>query len=61
MCNDLIVWLGHCQRHFDKVLVKINGEAYYLWRAVDHQGEVLESYVTKRRHRKLALKLPEKQ
>jgi len=36
--------------------VKINGEAHYLWRAVDHEGEVLESYVTKRRDRKAALK-----
>ena len=30
--------------------------AHYLWRAVDHEGEVLESYVTKRRDRKAALK-----
>jgi putative transposase len=29
---------------------------HYLWRAVDHEGEVLESYVTKRRDRKVALK-----
>jgi len=35
--------------------VKINGETHYLWRAVDHEGEVLESYVTKRRDRKAAL------
>ena len=36
--------------------MKINGEQHYLWRAVDHEGEVLESYVTKRRDRKAALK-----
>ena len=36
--------------------MKINGERYYLWRAVDHEGEVLESYVTKRRDRKAELK-----
>jgi putative transposase len=36
--------------------VKINGERYYLWRAVDHEGEVLESYVSKRRDRKVALR-----
>jgi putative transposase len=36
--------------------VKINGETHYLWRAVDHEGEVLESYVTKRRDCKAALK-----
>jgi putative transposase len=29
---------------------------HYLWRAVDHEGEVLERYVTKRRDRKVALK-----
>ena len=44
------------QWHFDEVFVKINGERYYLWRAVDHEGEVLESYVSKRRDRKAALK-----
>ncbi len=44
------------QWHLDEVFVKINGEKHYLWRAVDHEGEVLESYVTKRRDRKAALK-----
>ncbi|CUH44687.1 hypothetical protein RUM4293_03593 [Ruegeria atlantica] len=44
------------QWHLDKVFVKINGEMHYLWRAVDHECEVLESYVTKRRDRKAALK-----
>ena len=28
--------------HLDEVYVKINGEMHYLWRAVDHEGEVLE-------------------
>ena len=36
--------------------MKINGKTHYLWRAVDHEGEVLETYVTKRRDRKAALK-----
>ena len=44
------------QWHLDEVFVKINGVAHYLWRAVDHEGEVLESFVTKRRDRKPALK-----
>lgn len=43
------------QWYLDEVFVKINGEQHYLWRAVDHEGEVLESYVTKRRDRKAAL------
>ncbi len=42
--------------HLDEMCVKINGERHYLWRAVDHEGEVLESFVTKRRDRKAALK-----
>ncbi|MFZ3584022.1 IS6 family transposase, partial [Loktanella sp. DJP18] len=46
----------HWQWHLDEVFVKINGETHYLWRAVDHEGEVLESFVTKRRNRKAALK-----
>ena len=32
--------------HLDEVFVRINGETYYLWRAVDHEGEVLEVFVT---------------
>ena len=42
--------------HLDEVFVRINGETHYLWRAVDHEGEVLESFVTKRRDRKVALR-----
>jgi putative transposase len=46
--------------HLEEVFVKINGETHYLWRAVDHEGELLESYVIKRRDRKAALKLLKK-
>lgn len=41
--------------HLDEVFVKINGEQHYLWRAVDHEGEVLESYVTETRDKSAAL------
>ena len=41
--------------HLDEVFVRINGETHYLWRAVDHEGEVLEVFATKRRDRKAAL------
>ena len=41
--------------HLDEMYVKINGEMHYLWRAVDHEGEVLESYVTKKRDKSAAL------
>ena len=46
--------------HLDEVFLKINGERYYLWRAVDHEGGVLESYVTKKRDKKAALKFMKK-
>jgi putative transposase len=46
--------------HLDEVFVKINGERRYLWRAVDHEGEVLESFVTKTRDKKAALKFLKK-
>ena len=42
--------------HLDEVFVRINGETHYLWRAVDHEGEVLEVFATKRRDSKTALK-----
>ena len=45
----------HWRWHLDEVYVKINGEMHYLWRAVDHEGEVLESFVTKTRDKAAAL------
>jgi putative transposase len=50
----------HWRWHLDEVFVKINGATHYLWRAVDHEGEILESVVTKARDRKAALKLLKK-
>jgi putative transposase len=44
------------QWHLDEVFVKISGETHSFWRAVDHEGEVLESFVAKRHDRKAALK-----
>src|SRR6056297_3363973 len=46
--------------HLDEMFVKINGERHYLWRAGDHEGEVLESFVTKTRDKKAALKFLKK-
>ena len=37
--------------------MKVNGRLCYLWRAVDHEGEVLEAVVTARRDKTAALKL----
>ena len=41
--------------HLDEVFVRIDGKTHYLWRAVDHEGEVLEVFTTKRRDRRAAL------
>jgi putative transposase len=41
----------------DEVLVHVSGVQHDLWRAVDHEGEVLEAFVTKRRDRRPALKV----
>jgi putative transposase len=43
--------------HMDEAFVKINGRLCYLWRAVDHESEVLEAVATAKRDRAAALKL----
>lgn len=43
--------------HIDEVFVKINGELHYLWRVVDQEGTVLESYVSKRCDKKAVLEV----
>lgn len=48
------------QWHLDEMYVKINGEMMYLWRAIDQEGEILESYVTKTRDKAAALKFMKK-
>jgi len=50
----------HWRWHLDEMFVKINGEMKYLWRAVDHEGEVLESYVSTTRDKAAALKFIKK-
>ncbi|GGB23972.1 hypothetical protein GCM10011380_12070 [Sphingomonas metalli] len=45
----------HWRWHLDEMYVKLNGEMVYLWRAVDQEGEVLESYVTRSRDKAAAL------
>ena len=50
----------HWRWHLDETYVKINGVMHYLWRAVDHEGEVLESFVTKERDKAAALKFIKK-
>jgi transposase-like protein len=43
--------------HLDEAFVKINGKLCYLWRAIDHEGQVLEAVVTTKRDKAAALKL----
>lgn len=50
----------HWKWHLDEAYVRINGELHYLWRAVDHEGEILESYVTKTRDKAAALRFMKK-
>lgn len=45
----------HWRWHLDEMYVRLNGEMVYLWRAVDQEGEILESYITKKRDKTAAL------
>jgi len=47
--------LCHWRWHVDEMYVKLKGEMVYLWRAVDQEGEILESFVTKTRDKQAAL------
>src|SRR5437879_3334473 len=46
--------------HLDEMVVRIAGERMYLWRAVDHEGEVLDMLVQRRRDSRAALRLMRK-
>ncbi len=46
--------------HLDEMVVCIAGQQLYLWRAVDHEGEVLDMLVKRRRDKRAALKLMRK-
>jgi len=50
----------HWRWHLDEMVVRLNGEYVYLWRAVDHEGEVLESYVTRKRDKAAAVRFMKK-
>jgi putative transposase len=50
----------HRRWHLDEVYVKINSGMRYLWRAVDHEGEVLESFVSIEPDKAAALKFIKK-
>jgi len=46
--------------HLDEMVVRIAGNQMYLWRAVDHEGEVLDMLVQRRRDTRAALRLMRK-
>jgi transposase-like protein len=46
--------------HLDEMVVRIAGKRMYLWRAVDHEGEILDVLVQRRRDRRAAIKLMRK-
>src|SRR5436190_14891741 len=46
--------------HLDEMVVRIAGRRMYLWRAVDHEGEILDVLVQRRRDRRAAVKLMRK-
>ena len=50
----------HWRWHLDEIYVKINGLQHDLWRAVDHEGEVLESFATGGRDKAAALRFMKK-
>jgi putative transposase len=42
--------------HLDEVIVKVSGRLCYLWRAVDHEGEILDAVATSKRDKAAAVK-----
>src|SRR5207237_300311 len=49
-----------CRWHLDEMVVRIAGKRMYLWRAVDHEGEILDILVQRRRDKRAALRLMRK-
>lgn len=46
---------GQWHWQLDEMYVKLDGEMVYLWRAVDQDGDIFESYITKTRDKHAAL------
>jgi transposase-like protein len=46
--------------HLDEMVVRIAGKRMYLWRAVDHEGQILDVLVQRRRDKRAAVKLMRK-
>ena len=50
----------HSRWHMDEMFVSIGGKRVYLWRVLDHEGEVLDCLVQSRRNKRAAIKLMRK-
>lgn len=50
----------HWRCNLDEMCAKLNGEMVCLWRAVNHEGEILESHITKKRDKDAALRFTKK-
>ena len=46
--------------HLDEMVVRIAGKRMYLWRAVDHEGEILDMLVQRLRDKRAAVRLMRK-
>jgi putative transposase len=57
-CNQLMKKRGQLGDiwFLDEVFIKINGVLHYLWRAVDQDGDEIDTLVQKRRNKKAAMK-----
>ena len=42
--------------HMDEMVINIQGDQYYLWRAVDQDGDTLDILIQKRKNKKAALR-----
>lgn len=50
----------HWRWHLDEAFVRNNGERHYFWRAIDDEGDILESFTTKPRDKTAVLKFLKK-
>ncbi|NCP62121.1 MAG: IS6 family transposase [Alphaproteobacteria bacterium] len=42
--------------HLDEMIIKMNGETFILWRAVDSEGHELDVFLQKRKNKKAAIR-----
>lgn len=50
----------HWRWHLDEAFVRINGECHYFWRAIDDEGDILESFTNRPQDKTAVLKFLKK-